>query len=152
MTAAEEYTRAAEEAYEAELDAVEGSPHEGTEAYADGYNAAIARARKTFLDEALAAIRKAAPPTNAELSMQGGAGPFVDRGMEAYIEGFHEAHDVVAALREAAGGTEPKGCTCPSGDGSLRWPCPQHPPVPEHFGESFVITPWPEAPTAKKED
>ena len=20
-------------------------------------------------------------------------------------------------------------CTCPSGDGSLRWPCPQHPPV-----------------------
>ena len=21
-------------------------------------------------------------------------------------------------------------CTCPSGDGSLRWPCPQHPPTP----------------------
>ena len=21
-------------------------------------------------------------------------------------------------------------CTCPSGDGSLRWPCPQHPPLP----------------------
>lgn len=20
-------------------------------------------------------------------------------------------------------------CTCPSGDGSLRWPCPEHPPV-----------------------
>jgi hypothetical protein len=20
-------------------------------------------------------------------------------------------------------------CTCPSGDGSLRWPCPQHPPT-----------------------
>lgn len=22
-----------------------------------------------------------------------------------------------------------KTCTCPSGDGSLRWPCPQHPPT-----------------------
>lgn len=20
-------------------------------------------------------------------------------------------------------------CTCPTGDGSLRWPCPQHPPA-----------------------
>lgn len=31
----------------------------------------------------------------------------------------------------------PKVCTCPSGDGSLRWPCPMHPPevkvvLPEH--------------------
>lgn len=24
----------------------------------------------------------------------------------------------------------PKVCTCPSGDGSLRWPCPVHPPEP----------------------
>ena len=23
---------------------------------------------------------------------------------------------------------EAKTCTCPSGDGSLRWPCPVHPP------------------------
>lgn len=23
------------------------------------------------------------------------------------------------------------GCTCPSGDGSLRWPCPVHPPTPD---------------------
>lgn len=23
---------------------------------------------------------------------------------------------------------EPKTCTRPSGDGSLRWPCPVHPP------------------------
>lgn len=32
---------------------------------------------------------------------------------------------------------EPGGsttCTCPSGDGSLRWPCPQHPPTPEPGG------------------
>ncbi len=24
------------------------------------------------------------------------------------------------------------GCTCPSGDGSLRWPCPVHPPEANH--------------------
>ena len=24
----------------------------------------------------------------------------------------------------------PPNCTCPSGDGSLRWPCPAHPPTP----------------------
>lgn len=26
---------------------------------------------------------------------------------------------------------EAKTCTCPSGDGSLRWPCPVHPPKEE---------------------
>ncbi|AYD86249.1 hypothetical protein JTF60_gp02 [Microbacterium phage Efeko] len=26
-------------------------------------------------------------------------------------------------------------CTCPSGDGSLRWPCPEHPPTPAELGE-----------------
>ncbi|MBI8610318.1 hypothetical protein JEZ48_16930 [Pseudomonas aeruginosa] len=30
--------------------------------------------------------------------------------------------------------TESKICTCPSGDGSLRWPCPKHPAV-EQAGE-----------------
>jgi hypothetical protein len=25
----------------------------------------------------------------------------------------------------------PPNCTCPSGDGSLRWPCPAHPPTPQ---------------------
>jgi hypothetical protein len=35
---------------------------------------------------------------------------------------------LIAALRaQPAGGGS---CTCPSGDGSLRWPCPQHPPAP----------------------
>jgi hypothetical protein len=24
----------------------------------------------------------------------------------------------------------PQGCTCPSGDGSVRWPCPVHAPAP----------------------
>lgn len=32
------------------------------------------------------------------------------------------------AYRRAATGQAMAGCTCPSGDGSLRWPCPVHPP------------------------
>lgn len=46
-----------------------------------------------------------------------------------------EAFDQVkgALLRQvgtttAADATQVTDCTCPSGDGSLRWPCPQHPP------------------------
>ncbi len=31
--------------------------------------------------------------------------------------------------------TEPKICTCPSGDGSLRWPCPKHPAVEQAGGD-----------------
>lgn len=27
-----------------------------------------------------------------------------------------------------AAAPEPTTCTCPPGDGSLRWPCPRHPP------------------------
>lgn len=33
----------------------------------------------------------------------------------------------LAVFREHA---EPAVCSCPSGDGSLRWPCPVHPPSP----------------------
>lgn len=29
-------------------------------------------------------------------------------------------------------------CTCPSGDGSLRWPCPVHPPKGESFKSGTV--------------
>lgn len=35
--------------------------------------------------------------------------------------------DIRAALSQQA---EPERCTCPSGDGSLRWPCPTHKPAP----------------------
>lgn len=35
---------------------------------------------------------------------------------------------VVGPLYLAAAPQPPEACTCPSGDGSLRWPCPQHPP------------------------
>ncbi len=29
-------------------------------------------------------------------------------------------------------------CTCPSGDGSLRWPCPSHPPAPSPGREKLI--------------
>ena len=57
-----------------------------------------AEVRRAALDEAIDAILKEAPPANAELSMHGGDGPFVDRGMEAYIEGIHTAYEAVRAL------------------------------------------------------
>ncbi|HHG4387682.1 TPA: hypothetical protein ACPWFU_000939 [Pseudomonas aeruginosa] len=34
--------------------------------------------------------------------------------------------------------TESKICTCPSGDGSLRWPCPKHPAVEQAGGDERV--------------
>lgn len=34
--------------------------------------------------------------------------------------------------------TEYDVCTCPSGDGSLRWPCPQHPPTNQTNGDRDV--------------
>ncbi|EMN9200038.1 hypothetical protein R0M21_005616 [Pseudomonas aeruginosa] len=48
--------------------------------------------------------------------------------------------------------TESKICTCPSGDGSLRWPCPAHPAVEQAGGderaafEDWVRRDWPAAP------
>ncbi|MBM2500586.1 hypothetical protein JQS51_30405 [Pseudomonas aeruginosa] len=40
----------------------------------------------------------------------------------------------VAELEKATM-TESKICTCPSGDGSLRWPCPEHPAVEQAGGD-----------------
>ncbi|HGM4810195.1 TPA: hypothetical protein ACKPXN_001755 [Pseudomonas aeruginosa] len=34
--------------------------------------------------------------------------------------------------------TESKICTCPSGEGSLRWPCPKHPAVEQAGGDEHV--------------
>jgi hypothetical protein len=34
----------------------------------------------------------------------------------------------------------PEACTCPSGDGSLRWPCPSHPPAPEVTNPLDTVT------------
>jgi len=35
-------------------------------------------------------------------------------------------HPLIDLVRRAADGIAP--CTCPTGDGSLSWPCPAHPP------------------------
>lgn len=50
--------------------------------------------------------------------------------LEAIAKGAPGAQEVAqAALREANPfGWKERACTCPSGDGSLRWPCPAHPP------------------------
>jgi hypothetical protein len=61
--------------------------------------AVVAEARTEALRDAESAIIEVAPPLNAELSMRGGDGPFTDKLMESYIEGFHDAHSAVAALR-----------------------------------------------------
>ncbi|UJC34514.1 hypothetical protein HUK78_07870 [Pseudomonas aeruginosa] len=44
--------------------------------------------------------------------------------------------------------TESKICTCPSGDGSMRWPCPKHPAVEHERAEfeAWVRRDWPGAP------
>lgn len=44
--------------------------------------------------------------------------------------------------------TESNICTCPSGDGSLRWPCPKHPAVEHERAEfeAWVRRDWPGAP------
>lgn len=59
-------------------------------AFKRGWEAAMRAAENVIID--------AAPPLNAELSMQGGAGPFTDPGMAAYVEGFHDAWATVSAL------------------------------------------------------
>ena len=60
---------------------------------------------------------------------------YIDRGREtAYLWGNQnsEASDV-ALYRHAQPAPASPVCTCPSGDGSLRWPCPVH------AGNSLVI-------------
>jgi hypothetical protein len=56
------------------------------------------KVRRETLAEVEATVIAAAPPMNAELSMRGGEGPFVDKGMEAYIEGFHDAYAAIRTL------------------------------------------------------
>ncbi|HCF3394009.1 hypothetical protein ABZR47_05550 [Pseudomonas aeruginosa] len=41
--------------------------------------------------------------------------------------------------------TESKICTCPSGDGSLRWPCPKHPAVEQAGGDERAADEKPRA-------
>ncbi|HGM6320261.1 TPA: hypothetical protein ACKP31_006641, partial [Pseudomonas aeruginosa] len=41
--------------------------------------------------------------------------------------------------------TESKICTCPSGDGSLRWPCPKHPAVEQAGGDERAVDGKPRA-------
>jgi hypothetical protein len=52
-----------------------------------------------------------------------------DRDFGLLCEPFARAVEVETIRRSRAQGGHGEQCTCPSGDGSLRWPCPAHPPV-----------------------
>jgi hypothetical protein len=46
-----------------------------------------------------------------------------------YSQAINYANDTTTTVIQPAATTASTAtCTCPSGDGSLRWPCPQHPP------------------------
>lgn len=47
---------------------------------------------------------------------------------DAYRNGATRALSAAAGVAPQEPSEE---CTCPSGDGSLRWPCPSHPPAPQ---------------------
>lgn len=56
-----------------------------------------AKVRAEALREAADDYRQQALPVNSELSMLGGAGPFVDKGIEGYMEAQHDAWDWLRA-------------------------------------------------------
>lgn len=99
---------AAETQRDVALDLVEGLRAELTEAH---HNAADEIRREARWQESL--------------RVRGNSGPSWQQSIDRLLAVEQIIRSRSAALR-AAGGQE---CTCPSGDGSLRWPCPIHPPV-----------------------
>jgi len=59
-----------------------------------------AREQLAAAEAVIAELRAAYPPTNSELYMEGGSGPFVDKGMEGYVEAFSVVHSILAAYPE----------------------------------------------------
>jgi hypothetical protein len=71
-------------------------------------------------------------------------GPYIDRHIESAWQGWHaraqrEAIEILTAPIMAR-------CTCPSGDGSLAWPCPEHPPVAAPASQSCASCSWESGP------
>lgn len=60
--------------------------------------------------------------------------PLQDNEFTAVVEDITAA---VAALLSQPTPTA-ESCTCPSGDGSLRWPCPVHPPADAHDAKGMA--------------
>lgn len=58
---------------------------------------------------------------------------FDGRYMEQLVDG------AFAAMRLATPTPQAAACTCPSGDGSLRWPCPTHPPQAAGVSEAWAL-------------
>ncbi len=72
----------------------------------------------------------------------------IERAAKAYLNGgiytLESDGEHHARMRAAltAAGVAPQElteeCTCPSGNGSLRWPCPSHPPAPSPDRENLI--------------
>jgi len=66
-------------------------------------------------------------------------GPLSGAMTQIYVSrGGSKKRTIPLFLRAKADGQQPQQCTRPSGDGSLRWPCPAHPPEqPQQGGDWF---------------
>lgn len=105
-------------------------------ATADGFAPAVANALRAILDGELVLTRdtdaaQARQALTEYDASRGHAPEACPCGVDTCVEswepgcglGISEGHVAVAT-------PAPANCTCPSGDGSLRWPCPRHPPEP----------------------
>lgn len=61
------------------------------------------------------------------------------RKIESYSEIVPAPADAQGSGTTADERTYGTCCTCPSGDGSLRWPCPEHPPIPAPADSSSTL-------------
>ena len=61
----------------------------------------------------------------------------IAEAMAVIVQGGHDtwAEDANLFSRLADALDRATRCSCPTGDGSLRWPCPEHPPTPARVPE-----------------
>lgn len=107
-TAAEsEYTPTLDELREGwqKFSAWKRVPTSGAVASGAEFDRFIERVRAEARTEIVEAIRAAAPGPDAALYFLGGDGPFTDRGIAAYGEGWRDAFDTASEAAIRAGGT-----------------------------------------------
>lgn len=88
-----------------------------------------AQADRLRLIEVLIGIRMIIYPKLAKLAdgrTMAFHSPLVHEQMQALSDRIRAIPGEIDALHSKS--VAPMACTCPSGDGSLRWPCPAHPP------------------------
>ncbi|KFC61924.1 hypothetical protein [Massilia sp. LC238] len=91
----------------------------------------VERAMEAEIAELRASIedvrRVGALMANTMFNLGQKAGTVVDQRLADSMREMQRAWDV--AVRTAPRAVQQAACTCPSGDGSLRWPCPAHSPA-----------------------